>query len=164
ETMNFLKATWKRFVPDRPFNYHFLDERIDSLYRKEIRHGQMFGIGAFLAIFVACLGLLGFASFSAEQRTKEIGIRKVSGASVGSIVVLLVSDNLKWVVIANAVAWPLAYYLASNWLQRFAHRVDLTLEPFMLGGFTVFFIATLTTGYLALKAAAANPVDSLKCE
>ena len=164
ETMSFLKATWKRFVPDRPFNYHFLDERIDSLYRREVRHGQMFGIGAFLAIFVACLGLLGYASFTAEERTREIGIRKVSGASVGSIVVLLVSDNLKWVVVANAVAWPLAYYLASNWLQRFAHRVDLTLEPFMLGGCTVLFIAMLTTGYLALKAAAANPVDSLKCE
>lgn len=164
ETMSFLKATWKRFVPDRPFNYHFLDERIDSLYRREVRHGLMFGIGAFLAIFVACLGLLGYASFTAEERTREIGIRKVSGASVASIVVLLVSDNLKWVVAANAVAWPPAYYLASNWLQRFAYRIDLGLEPFVLGGCTVLFIATLTTVYLAQKAATANPVDSLKCE
>lgn len=164
ETMNFLKATWKRFVPDRPFNYHFLDERIDSLYRREVRHGKMFAFGAFLAIFVACLGLLGFASFSAEQRTKEIGIRKVSGASVGSILVLLVRENLKWVVIANAVAWPIAFLVSSSWLERFAYRIDLGLEPFVLGGCTVLFIATLTTVYLAQKAATANPVDSLKCE
>ena len=164
ETMSFLKATWKRFVPDRPFNYHFLDERIDSLYRREVRHGQMFAFGAFLAIFVACLGLLGYASFTAKERTREIGIRKVSGASVTSIVVLLVSDNLKWVVIANAVAWPIAYLVSSSWLERFAYRIDLGLDPFVLGGCTVLFIATLTTGYLALKAATANPVDSLRWE
>ena len=164
ETMSFLKATWRRFVPDRPFNYHFLDERIDSLYRKEVRHGQMFGIGALLAIFVACLGLLGLASFTAEQRTREVGIRKVLGASVVSIVALLAKATLKWVVIANAVAWPLAYYLASNWLQRFAYRVDLGVEPFFWGGCAVLFLATATVGYHALKAATAEPVASLKCE
>ena len=164
ETMSFLKATWKRFVPDRPFSYHFLDERIDSLYRREIRHGRMFAFGAFLAIFVACLGLLGLASFTAEQRTKEIGIRKVSGASVVSILVLLVRESLKWVVIANAVAWPIAFSVSSSWLERFAYRIDLGLAPFVLGSSTVLFIAMLTTGCLALKAANANPVDSLKCE
>ena len=164
ETMNFIKATWKRFVPDRPFNYHFLDERIDSLYRREIRHGQMFATGASLAIFVACLGLLGLASFTAEQRTREIGIRKVSGASAASIVVLLAKASLKWVVIANAIAWPLAYYLASNWLQRFAYRVHLGPEPFVWGGSAVLLIATATVGYHAMKAAWANPVASLKCE
>ena len=126
--------------------------------------GEIFLTFSFLAIFVACLGLFGLASFTAEQRTKEIGIRKVLGASVSSIVQLLSREFVKLVGVANLIGWPIAYYAMDRWLQDFAYRIDLGIGMFILGGVLALAIALLTVGYQAVKAATANPVDALRHE
>jgi len=164
ETIEFLKTTWKNFVPEQPFEYFFLDENFDNLYRAEQRTGDLFRTFSILAIIIACLGLFGLASFSAEQRMKEIGIRKVLGASIPGIFVLLSREFTKWVIIANIVAWPVAYFVMRNWLQSFAYRTDISIWVFILSAVTAFAIALVTVSYQALKSAVANPVDSLKYE
>ena len=117
-----------------------------------------------MAIFVACLGLFGLAAYSAEQRTKEIGIRKVLGASIQSILTLFSTEFVKLVLIANLIAWPVAYLVNRRWLQEFAYRVEIHFSTFLIAGLTVLIIATLTVSYQSLKAAMANPVDSLRQE
>ena len=117
-----------------------------------------------LAIFIACLGLFGLASFVTEQRTKEIGIRKVVGASVTEIVMLLSKEFTKWVVLANFIAWPAAYFLMDNWLKNFAYRINLNISIFIYAGVIALAIALITVSYQAIKAATANPVNSLKYE
>ena len=124
----------------------------------------MFTVFSLLAIFVACLGLLGLASFTAEQRTKEIGIRKVLGASVPGIMLLLSKEFVKLVLIANIIAWPIAYYIMGDWLQNFAYRTHIEADTFVLGGLLALAIALLTVSYQALRTAMANPVDALKHE
>jgi putative ABC transport system permease protein len=163
-TLRFLRQKWQEFNPNRPFEYSFLDERFDQLYRAEERQGQIFGTFALLAIFVACLGLFGLASFTAEQRTKEIGVRKVLGASVANIVALLSKEFLLLVGVANLIAWPVAYYAMSRWLQDFAYRIELGPGTFVLGGAVALAIALLTVSYQAIKAAQANPVEALRYE
>ena len=163
-TLEFLKKKWAAFVPERPFAYSFLDQDWAKMYREEQQLGRIMGSFAALAIFVACLGLFGLASFAAERRTKEIGIRKILGASVANIVLLLSNDFTKLVVVANAIAWPLAYYAMQHWLQNFAYRIELGVEHFLLGGVIALAIAWLTVGWQALRAALANPVDALRYE
>lgn len=164
ETMQFLKEKWHEKVPDAPFMFRFLDQEIDRGYRAEQRVGQLSLIFSSLAIFVACLGLFGLAAYTAEQRTKEIGVRKVLGASVGQLAVLLSGDFLRLVVLANVIAWPLAYWAMSRWLQDFAYRIDLGMGVFILGGLLALFVAVVTVGYQTLKAARTNPVESLRYE
>ena len=136
----------------------------DQLYRSEERGGAIFQTFAVLAVLISCLGLFGLASFMAEQRTKEIGIRKVLGSSVRGIVILVTKDFLKWVLMANLIAWPLAWYVSHKWLQNFAYRTNMNLWLFFVSGALAFLIAVLTVGYQSVKAAVANPADSLRYE
>lgn len=165
ETMDFLKATWEQFIPKGTFYYLLLDDWIDNVhYAGDRRLGKIFATLGGLAIFVACLGLFGLAMFSSEQRTKEIGIRKILGASTGNIVRLLYGELILPVVIANILAWPFAYYTMERWLQDFAYRINLNLGIFIFGGVLVFVIALTTVSYQALKAANANPIEALRYE
>jgi len=163
-TLAFLEGTWKKHAGSAPFEYRFLDEELDQLYRAEMRLEGVFKTFSGLAIFIACLGLFGLASFTAEQRTKEIGIRKTLGASVISIVLLL-SREFTWLVLAaNLVAWPAAYFGMRKWLESFAYRVELGAELFVLGGIAALAVAWLTVSYQAVRAALTNPVEALRYE
>ena len=145
-------------------NYQFLDEAFDSMYRSEQRIGKIFISFAILAIFVACLGLFGLATFTAEQRTKEIGIRKVMGASVIQIVNLLSKDFLRLVILGIVIASPVAYWAMNKWIQDFAYRDEISWWIFVWAGLISIIIALLTVSYQAIKAAMANPVKSLRTE
>jgi len=164
ETLAFVKSQWKSLWPGHPLEHFFLDTDFDRQYRADEQIGNVFGIFTLLGLFIACLGLLGLASFTAESRTKEIGIRKVLGASVGGIVLMLSRQFTKWVLLANCIAWPAAYYLMDRWLKNFAYRVDIGVWTFVLSGALALVIAFLTVSYQSIKAAAANPVDSLRYE
>ena len=159
-----LEAQWKQFVPDLPFEYSFLDERFNDMYKSEAKLGIIFTVFCSLAIFIACLGLFGLASFTAEQRMKEIGIRKVLGASVGSLVLLFSKDFTKLVLIALLIAVPISYWMMDRWLDDFAYRVTLGVSTFLIGGGIALLIAWLTVGFQSVRAAVANPVDSLRSE
>ena len=156
--------TWKTFFPDTPFEYHFLDEAYDNLYRTEQRMGTLFNYFTGLAIFISCLGLFGLASFMAEKRTKEIGIRKILGASVSGVVILLNREFIKWILIANIIASPVAYYAMSKWLQGFAYRINMEVWIFALAALAALAIAVVTVSYQSVRAATANPADSLRYE
>ncbi len=164
ETINFLENTWKSLVPSRPFNYDFLDDKINGFYKLEVRTKSVLGLFTSLALFTACLGLFGLASFIAEKRTKEIGIRKVLGATVGELVKIQTREFAAWVLVANVIAWPLAYYAAGQWLQGFAYRIRLNIEPAVMAVLFSLSVALLSVAYKAVRAAHANPVDSLKYE
>ena len=164
ETLTFIEKTWEEFVPQRPFNYWFLDEILQNAYFQEQRFGQAATTFSGLAVFVACLGLLGLAAFTAEQRTKEIGVRKVLGASIPNIIMLLSKEFLALVLISNIIAWPIAYYLMSQWLQDFAYHIDLSFLTFIAGGLLALLIALATVSLLAFRAARSNPVDALRYE
>jgi len=159
-----LEKTWTRFLPDAPFEYTFMDENFDKLYKSEQRQGNIFTVFASIAIFIACLGLLGLSAFTITQRIKEIGIRKVLGASTGSIVGLLSKDFLKLVIIAAVIAIPIAWYAMNNWLQDFAYRTTLQWWIFVIALVIAGFIALATISVQAIKAALANPVKSLRSE
>ncbi|CAA9278762.1 MAG: Acidobacterial duplicated orphan permease (function unknown) [uncultured Cytophagales bacterium] len=159
-----IEAKWKSLFPGKPFVYGFMDEAFERTYRNEIRTGQVLGLFAALAILISCLGLLGLAAFTAEQRTKEIGIRKVLGAHVGGIVALLSRDFLRPVAVGLVVALPLAAYLMHKWLANFAYRVPLQPGTFALAGAGALLIALLTVSLQAAKAAGADPVKSLRAE
>jgi putative ABC transport system permease protein len=159
-----IERIWIRIVPEIPFEYSFLEDVMSENYKDDRRLGILFTIFSLLTVFVACLGLFGLAAFSAERRTKEIGIRKALGASVTGIIRLLCREIVILVVIANAVAWPVAYLAIGRWLETFAYRTDITLTIFILSGLLVLFIALATVGYQSIKAALANPVDSLRYE
>jgi len=164
ETIKFLENTWKSLIPSRPFYYDFLDDRIDGFYKQEVRTKSVLGLFTILALFTACLGLFGLASFIAEKRTKEIGIRKVLGATVRELVKIQTREFAVWVLMANAIAWPLAYYAAGRWLQGFAYRARLGIEPAVLAALFSLSVALLSVAYKAVRAAHANPVESLKYE
>ena len=159
-----LKQHWSQLTADAPFTYSFLDERFMDTYRAEQRTGSILGIFAALTIFVACLGLFGLATFTAEQRTKEIGVRKVLGASVGSIVGLLSKDFLRLVLIAMVLASPIAWWVMTRWLQDFAYRIDIEWWMFAGAGLLAVGIALLTVSFQSIKAALMNPVKSLRSE
>jgi putative ABC transport system permease protein len=164
QVLAFLENKWRAFVSGQPFEYFFLDDDFDRLYTAEKKVGRLFTSFSILAVLVACLGLFGLASFTAEQRTKEIGIRKVLGASVSSIIVLLTREFSKWVLLANLVAWPVAYFVMHRWLQNFAYRIRIEIWIFFLAAFLAFLIAVLTVSYQAARAALANPAESLRYE
>ncbi|HEY1054071.1 MAG TPA: ABC transporter permease [Emticicia sp.] len=158
-----IEKQWKAKT-DNPFVYSFLDERLNAMYQAEQRIGDLFGIFAGLAIFISCLGLFGLAAFATHQRTKEIGVRKVLGASIPSIVALLLSNFLKLIFIAILIASPIAGYVMSQWLHDFAYRIDLSWWIFVLAGVLAILVAVLTVSYQTIKAALVNPVKSLKTE
>lgn len=164
KTISFLETTWKKYAGNEAFEYNFLDENLQHLYRADIRTSQIAAVFSILAIFIACLGLLGLAAFITEQRTKEIGIRKVLGASVSEVVALLSAQFAKWVLIANVVAWPLAYYIMNDWLRNFAYKTEISIWIFAAAGVLALVIALLTVSSHAIKAAMANPVESLRYE
>lgn len=159
-----MKKQWGDFTADVPFSYSFLDDRFNDTYQSEQKIGRILALFAGLTIFVACLGLFGLATFTAEQRTKEIGIRKVLGATVTNIVGLLSKDFLKLVLIANLIAWPLAWWVMNQWLQDFAYRIEIDWWVFALAGVSALLIALFTVSFQAIKAAVANPVKSLRME
>lgn len=162
--LTFLEAKWKTFAPEEPFDYFFLDESYNALYQAENRLRQLIGTFAGIAVIIACLGLFGLAAFTAEQRTKEIGIRKVMGASIASIVFLLSKDVLQLVLIAILIATPLAYFMMSRWLESYAYRINMGVDTFLVAGILAVTIALLTVSYQAVKAASANPVNVLRYE
>jgi putative ABC transport system permease protein len=164
ETVSKLRNRWESLFSDQPFDYAFLDEAFDNLYRSEEQMNEIFFSFSLLAILISCLGLFGLASYLTERRTKEVGIRKVMGASLSGILFLLSKEFTKWVLIANIIAWPIAYYFMNEWLQEFAYRINITLWPFLLSGLIALLIAVLTVSYQSIKAALANPVESLKYE
>ncbi|WP_332871497.1 ABC transporter permease [Spirosoma rhododendri] len=159
-----LEQLYKAAYPGNPFEFYFADENYNRQYRSEQQYGQVFTAGAALAIFIACLGLFGLATFTTEQRTKEIGVRKVLGASVTSIVALLSKDFLKLVLIAIVIASPLAYYAMNRWLSDFAYRIDISWWVFALAGLLAVSIALLTVSFQSIRAALVNPVKSLRSE
>lgn len=159
-----IEKTWKRYLPEVPFDYTFLDERFDQLYKTEQRQGSLFTTFAGIAIFIACLGLFGLSAFTITQRVKEIGIRKVLGASAGNIVGLLSRDFLKLVAIAALIAFPIAWYSMHNWLGDFAYRISLEWYVFAAAGFLAAAVALVTISVQAVRAALANPVKSLRSE
>ncbi|MBN1271638.1 MAG: ABC transporter permease [Candidatus Aminicenantes bacterium] len=150
--------------PEYPFIYSFLDDDYKALYSSEQRTEKLFQIFSLVAIFLSCLGLFGLSSFMAEQRTKEIGIRKVFGANVPNIIVQLMRDFTKWVLYANLIAWPIGYFVMQRWLKNFAYRTDLEWWIFIVTGLGTLIIAAVTVGYKSLKAAIANPIDTLRYE
>jgi len=162
--IGYIKEKWKELCPDYPFAYSFLDESFDKQYKREERLSEIFISFAALAIFIACLGLFGITSFMTERRTKEIGVRKVLGATVPEIVFLLSREFTKWVLIANVIAWPVAYLVLNKWLQNFAYRTPIGAGVFILSAFLTFVIALLTVSYQSVKAAVANPVEALRYE
>ena len=163
-TVNFLKDKWNEVTGGEYFNLRFLDDNLKRLYENEERIEMIITIFSFLAVIIACLGLFGLISFLTEQKTKEIGIRKVLGASVAEIIFMLSREILKWVTIANIIAWPIAYYLMHSWLQNFAYRTNIGWIVFAVSGITTIIISILTIGFQAVKAAVANPVESLRYE
>ena len=164
ETLGYIRRTYDGFKTRYPFEYFFLDDSFNQMYSSEQKLGQMLAFFSGLGIFIACLGMFGLASFTAKRRTKEIGIRKVLGASVLKIVILLSGGFTKWVVIANFIAWPAAYYAMHKWLQSFAYRIGLGIGIFLFAGLVALGIALLTVSVQTFKAATANPVDSLRYE
>jgi putative ABC transport system permease protein len=164
ETMAFVESQWKVLFPDYPYESFFLDTDFDRQYRADEQVGRIFGLFTFLGLFIACLGLLGLASFTAESRTKEIGIRKVLGASVGGIVLMLTKQFTRWVVLSNLIAWPIAYYFMNRWLKNFAYRTNIGIITFVLSGFLVLAVALITVSFQSIRAASSDPVDSLRYE
>jgi putative ABC transport system permease protein len=164
DTLTFIEHKWKELDPAHPFEYSFLDENFDRLYRSEERLGQIFSAFSILAIFIASLGLFGLSLFMAEQRTKEVGIRKVLGASIGRIFVLLSKEFVFLVLIANVIAWPAAYFLMQKWLQNFSCRITIQTWIFVLSAAIALIIALVTISFQVVKAALADPVKSLRYE
>ncbi len=159
-----LQTTWKKIAPDYPLKYNFLDENLDRFYKSEARWSNIVGWAGGISIFLACLGLIGLAALAVANRTKEIGIRKVLGASLSAIISLLSKDFLKLVLIALIIATPLAWYFMHKWLQDYAYRININWWIFAITGAATIIIALLVVSFQAIKAAIANPVKSLRTE
>ncbi len=162
--LSFIRQKWESLFPGEQFEYNFLDSLIDRLYESEKKMQDLFVIFSALSILVACLGLLGLVSFTAELKTKEIGIRKVLGASTGRLIILLSKEFIKWIILANIVAWPLAWFMMSKWLQNFAYRTDIGWIVFVSAGLVTVAIAVFTFIFQTFKSASAKPVNSLRYE
>lgn len=163
-TMQGIEAVWKEVYPGEMFRHRFFDQEFDWMYRSEMRMVKIFSYFSFLAILISCLGLFGLATFMAEQRFREIGIRKTLGATQGKIIILMVWDFIKWVLVANVVGWIIAYYAMEVWLRGYAHRIGINPSFFLVAGAVSILIAILTVSYQAWSASKANPIDSLKYE
>lgn len=164
ETLSEIEGIWKELAPHRPFIYSFLDEDFNTQYESDFRFRQIFTTFSILAIFIACLGLLGLATYTAEQRTKEIGVRKVLGANTGSIVALLSKDFIKLVLVAIVIATPVAWYGMNKWLEGFAYKSPVHWWVFLIAGLLAVVVALVTISFQSIKAASMNPVKSLKSE
>ena len=164
ETISLLRNTWAKVQPDKPFHYYFLEDILAGQYERERNWGNILGSSAGFAVFIACIGLFGLTSLTVARRTKEIGIRKVLGSSVGGIVALVNREFLISVVAANFIAWPAAYFAMGRWLRNFAVRTSLGVQTFLLAAFITIGVAFLTVSFKSVKAALANPVESLRCE
>ena len=164
EAITLLTAKWKAFSPNKPLEFYFLDDELTKFYDSEVKIGRIFTVFAGLSIIISCLGLLGLSAFSAQQRVKEIGIRKVLGANLASILMLLFREYIVLIILANLIAWPLGWYLSSEWLATFPYRTSLTIGVFLLTFLGALITALLTVSFQSMKAAVANPVKSLKDE
>ena len=164
QSLAFLKDKWKSFYPAEQFDYYFVDENLNTSYRAEQRMGELLGYFSFLAIFIACLGLYGLTALTIEQKTKDIGIHKVLGATVSHIVFLLSKNHFRWILFSNVIAWPITYYAMNKWLQDFAYRINMNWWMFALAGAMTLTIGFLTVSWQAVRAATANPIDALRCE
>jgi putative ABC transport system permease protein len=163
-TIQYIKNTWSEFSPDFPFEFEFLDKTYDKLYKSDVQFENIINSFSVIAIFIACLGLLGLVSLSVERRIKEIGIRKILGATVNSILFTITGEFLKWITLANIVAWPLAWFAMNKWLQDFAYHTELRWWMFIIAGGISFLIGLATVSFQAVKAATSNPVKSLRYE
>ena len=163
-TLSYLETMWKEYRPEHPFTYTFVDDRFDRLYQSEMQLQRIFRSFASLAVFVACLGLFGLVSFTAEQRTREIGIRKILGASEAGIVGMFSKEIVLWMMIANIIAWPVTYLFMREWLEGFAYHTTIQIGTFILSGLVTLGIALLTVSYQAIRAAHKDPVETLKYE
>jgi len=159
-----IEKQWRKIYPDENFNYSFYDRTIAGFYSKEQKTGEILNVAMAVAILISCIGLLGLITYMAAQRTKEIGIRKILGASVSGISLMLAKEFIYLIVLAIVIASPIAYYLIDRWLQGFAYRVNMNWWLFVMAGLSAMGIALLTIGYQALKAALANPVESLRAD
>ena len=164
ETIAFIEKKWNEYVPGRQFSYLFFDDLISNYYHNEKRFTTLAQGFTTFTVFISCLGLLGLALFMVEKRTKEIGIRKVLGASVPGVFYLLCRDFISWICLANIVAWPVAWYAMNRWLQNFAYRINIELWMFVLAGAMTLVIALITISWQAVRAARANPVEALRYE
>jgi len=164
DTLSRTKTIWEKFNPDIPCSFYFIDDIFDLFYRAETQARKFFGVFSFLGLFIACLGLFGLASFTAEKQRKEIGIRKVLGASASGVAWKLSKEFAAWVVIADGLAWPIAFIVMNKWLEQFAHRIPIRPWIFAASGILTLAIALLTVGFQAIKSAAANPVEALRSE
>ena len=158
------KSEWDKYNADFSFKYNFLDDKFQSLYESEERTGLLFNIFAAIAVFISCLGLFGLAAYTAQVRTKEIGVRKVLGAGVPAIIELLAKDFVKLVLIAILIATPVAWYLMNTWLEDFAYKININWSVFVIAGGAAILIALITISFQSIKAALANPVKSLRSE
>lgn len=164
KSLNEIEEKWNELFPNKPFEYFFLDESFDDLYKEEIQRANLFSVFAGLAIFIACLGLFGLASYSAEARTKEIGIRKTLGASVESIIRLFTFEFIVWVVIANIIAWPVSWFLFDSWLNDFAFRISIGIDIYLITFLVAMIISIFAISFQSIKASLSNPVKSLRYE
>ena len=163
-SLDAVKETWKNINPNHPFGYYFIDEKFENLYRSEEKISTIFRWSAALGIFLSCLGLFGLASYIAQKRTKEVGIRKVLGASISGIIVLVTKDFIKWSIFANIIAWPAAWFAMNKWLENFAYRTDPGPLIFFLSGLIAMIIALAAVSFQSIKAAVSSPVNSLRNE
>ncbi|MBE0655817.1 MAG: FtsX-like permease family protein, partial [Bacteroidales bacterium] len=164
ETISFIQATWDEVMPGTPFDYSFLDSIYDAQYKNEQRTGHVFFLFTLFMIFVACLGLLGMASFTVERRNMEIALRKIMGATIKRIILLLTSDLLRWAILATVLAWPVSYLLMDYWLAQFSYRTDISIWPFLFATLIILLITILTILFHVFKASLKNPVNSLRSE
>ncbi len=164
ETIAFMKKTWGKYALNQAFEYEFFDDRFARLYRSEEKTGTIFFSFSLLAIVIASLGLFGLTAFITQQRTKEVGIRKILGASVTGIIFLYTKQFTQWVLVANIIAWPLAYFAMNKWLENFAYRANIGIETFVVSGLLALVIALFTVSFQSIRAAIANPADSLRYE
>jgi putative ABC transport system permease protein len=164
KTLDYIKTTWSKFSPAYPLDYKFLDENFEAMYQSEQKLSTLLWIFTLMAILVGCLGLFGLAAFNAEQRTKEIGIRKVLGATATDIVAMLSKKFLQPVLVASLIAFPIAWWLMKNWLDDFPYRIEITAGIFILTALGSLLIAFMTVSFHAIKAAVSNPVKSLRTE
>jgi putative ABC transport system permease protein len=159
-----LEKIWRNMLPGRPFEYQFLDDRYRLLYEAEQKEGMLFTLFSGMAIFIACLGLFGLATFNTMQRVKEIGIRKVLGASVPSILRLLSKEIVILILVANALAWPVAWFFMNKWLDSFAYHVSMNILVYVLSAFAAIVLALVTVSAQTIKAAMTNPANTLRYE
>jgi len=164
QTLAQIKRAWQEVFTAQSFDYFFLDEIFNAQYETEQQFGKVFALFAFLAISVSCLGLFGLISYTTSRRTKEIGIRKVVGATLPNILTMLTKDFTKWILTANILAWPIASFAMSRWLQNFSYRIDITVWPFVLAGLVTLVIGLLTVSWHVIQAATMNPTETLRYE